>query len=131
MSSAPAYGRRLVPQVLDELAISDPGRVYAAIPKTADVKDGYRDVTVADLAACANFMARWIEDRFGRSDGFETITYVGLSDLKGMALLLGAIKTGYKVCGWGLSYLVGKREVLSKHSYLPLPLAFQLRPLRI
>lgn len=97
MSTRPAYGRRLVPQVLDELATTDPRRVYAAIPKTADVKDGYRDITVAGLARCVNFMARWIETKFGRSDCFETITYVGLSDLKGIVTLLAAIKTGYKV----------------------------------
>lgn len=96
-SSDTAYGRRLVPQVLDELATTDPKRVYAAIPKTSDVKDGYQDVTVADLARCVNFMAKWIEDKFGRSDAFETITYVGLSDLRGIVTLLAAIKTGYKV----------------------------------
>lgn len=97
MAAQPAYyGRRLVPQVLDELASTEPKRVYAAIPKTADVKDGYRDITVADLARCVNVMAKWIENKFGRSDSFETITYVGLSDLKGIVTLLAAIKTGYK-----------------------------------
>ncbi|KAL1884099.1 putative NRPS-like protein biosynthetic cluster [Diaporthe australafricana] len=96
MSTQPAYGRRLVPQVLDELATTDPRRVYAAIPRTADVKNGYRDITVANLARCVNFMAKWIEDKFGRSESFETITYIGLSDLKGIVALLAAIKTGYK-----------------------------------
>lgn len=93
----PSYGRRLVPQVLDELARTDPHRVYAAIPKTADVKDGYQDVTVADLARAVDFIAKWIHDKFGTSSNFETITYVGLSDLKGIVTLLAAVKTGYKV----------------------------------
>lgn len=93
----PAYGRRLAPLVLDELAKSDPKRVYAAIPKTADVKHGYQDITVAELARCVNFMADWLEDKFGRSTDFETITYLGLSDLRGIVTLLAAIKTGYKV----------------------------------
>lgn len=97
MATQPAYGRRLVPRVLDELAKTDPERVYAAFPKTADVKDGYRDITVVDLARCVNFMANWIENKFGRSDSFETITYIGLSDLKGIVTLLASIKTGYKV----------------------------------
>lgn len=92
-----AYGRRLVPQVVDELAATDPDRVYAAIPKTSDVQDGYRDVTIAELSSCVNFMARWLEQRFGKSETFETITYVGLSDLKGITILLAAIKVGYKV----------------------------------
>jgi hypothetical protein len=96
-TSAIAYGRRLFPSYLDQLAKTNPGRVYAAIPKTADVEDGYIDVTIADLARCTNFMAKWIEDTFGKSQNFETITYVGLSDLRGVALFLAAIKTGHKV----------------------------------
>lgn len=92
-----AYGRRLVPQVVDELAATAPDRVYAAIPKTSDVQDGYRDVTMAELSGCVNFMARWLEQRFGKSETFETITYVGLSDLKGITILLAAIKVGFKV----------------------------------
>lgn len=92
-----AYGRRLVPQVVDQLAATVPDRVYAAIPKTSDVQDGFQDVTIAELANCINFMARWLEKRFGRSETFETITYVGLSDLKGITILLAAIKVGYKV----------------------------------
>ncbi|KAF3009254.1 putative secondary metabolism biosynthetic enzyme [Neopestalotiopsis sp. 37M] len=95
-TSAIAYGRRLFPSYLDQIAKTNPGRVYAAIPKTADVEDGYIDVTIADLARCTNFMAKWIEDKFGKSQNFETITYVGLSDLRGVALFLAAIKTGHK-----------------------------------
>lgn len=92
----PPYGQRLVPQVLDELASTDPQRVYAAIPKTAEVKDGYQDITVADLALAVNFTAKWIEDKFGKSADFETITYIGLSDLRGVVTFLAAVKTGYK-----------------------------------
>ncbi|KAI1873834.1 uncharacterized protein JN550_003103 [Neoarthrinium moseri] len=91
------YGRRLLPNVLDELRDLNPGRVYAAIPTTSDVKDGFLDVTVADLARCVDFMAKWIEDTFGKSDGFETLTYIGLSELRGPVTFLAAVKTGYKL----------------------------------
>lgn len=96
-TNAIPYGRRLLPSYLDEIAKRNPGRVYAAIPKTAAVEDGYIDVTIADLARCANFMAQWIEEKFGKSQNFETIAYVGLSDLRGVALFFAAVKTGYKV----------------------------------
>ncbi|KAI1505652.1 acetyl-CoA synthetase-like protein [Biscogniauxia marginata] len=91
------YGRRLLPLVLDELAESNPNRLFAAIPKTANVTDGFRDITVADLAHCVNFMAQWIEDRFSRSDNFETISYIGISDLRGPILFQAAVKCGYKL----------------------------------
>jgi hypothetical protein len=93
----PVYGRRLMPVVLDELASTEPNRLYAAIPKSADINDGFRDVTVADMARCVNFMARWIEDVYGRSEGFETISFIGIPDLRGAAVFQAAVKCGYKV----------------------------------
>ncbi len=80
-----AYGRRLFPRVLDELAKKDLNRVYAAAPKTSDVKDGYYDILVANLPRYVDFMANWLEDKFGRNDSFETITYIGASDLQNMS----------------------------------------------
>jgi hypothetical protein len=94
----PVHGQRLLPVALDELASANPKRVYASIPKTADVKDGFLDVTAADMARCVDFMANWIEERFGTSESFETLTYIGLSDLRGPTTLLASVKTGYKVC---------------------------------
>jgi hypothetical protein len=87
-----------MPAVLDELAATNPNRLYGAIPKTTEMKDGFRDISVADLARCVNFMARWMEDRFGRSDKFETITYMGTSDFRGTVVFIAAVKCGYKVC---------------------------------
>lgn len=92
-----SYGRRLLPNVVDELRNSSPSRVYASCPKTADVADGFFDFTVADLGRCVDFMASWIENKFGRSDNFETITYIGLSEIRGPVTFLAAIKAGYKL----------------------------------
>jgi len=86
-----------MPFVLDELASAEPNRLYAAIPKSADVSEGFRDVTVADMARCVNFMARWIEDVYGRSESFETISFIGIPDLRGAAIFQAAVKCGYKV----------------------------------
>lgn len=86
-----------MPRVLDELAKTNPDKAFAAIPKTSDVKDGYRDISVADMARCVDFMAKWLEEKYGRSNKFETITYIGLSDLRGPAIVLAAVKAGYKV----------------------------------
>lgn len=96
--STSAYGRRLLPSVLDDIAQKQPDRLYAAIPKTANISDGFLDITVADLARCVNFTARWLEDSVGRSSSFETITYIGVSDLRGVVAFLAAVKCGYKVC---------------------------------
>ncbi|TRX87850.1 hypothetical protein FHL15_011268 [Xylaria flabelliformis] len=90
-NSKPSYGRRLMPAVLDELARTSPDRLYAAIPKTADVTDGFRDISVADMARCVDFMAQWIENLYGRSQDFETISYIGIPDLRGAAIFQAAL----------------------------------------
>ncbi|KAI1655328.1 acetyl-CoA synthetase-like protein [Daldinia decipiens] len=49
----PAYGRRLMPSVLDSLAKTDANRLYAVIPNNpADVSQGFCDITVTDVARC-------------------------------------------------------------------------------
>ncbi|KAI0544625.1 hypothetical protein F4679DRAFT_564277 [Xylaria curta] len=96
-NSKPKYGRRLMPAALDELASTSPDRLYAAIPKTADVAEGFRDISVADMARCVDFMAQWIENLYGRSQDFETISYIGIPDLRGAAIFQAAVKCGYKL----------------------------------
>lgn len=96
-SSKPAYGSRLLPQVLDDLAKSKPGRIFASVPKTFELKDGFRDVTVLQLARSVNQFAWWIEKTIGRSSTFETVAYLGLPDLRYTIVFLAAVKCGYKV----------------------------------
>lgn len=98
----PAYGLRLMPSVLDDLAKSSPNKLFASIPKTSDVTQGFRDITAADFARCVNFTATWLENKFGCSDDFETIAYVGIGDLRGAVIFLAAVKCGYKVSHLGL-----------------------------
>ncbi|KAI0543941.1 acetyl-CoA synthetase-like protein [Xylaria curta] len=93
----PQYGRRLLPLVLRELAETDPERLYAAIPEKSNVEDGFVDITVGDLSQCVDFMAHWLSDHFGPSDRFETICYVGISDLRGAVVFLAAVLCGYKL----------------------------------
>ncbi|KAI0416363.1 hypothetical protein F5X98DRAFT_388112 [Xylaria grammica] len=93
----PDYGKRLMPVVLDELAKADPNRLYAAIPKSADVQDGFRDITAADVARCVNFMALWIEQKLGRSSSFETVSFIGIPDLRGAVIFQALVKCGYKL----------------------------------
>ncbi|KAI8966246.1 acetyl-CoA synthetase-like protein [Daldinia sp. FL1419] len=93
----PRYGRRLMPLLLDQLADTQPDRVYASVPKSPDMVNGFRDITMAETARCVNYMAWWIETHFGRSRCFETISYIGVSDVRAPILFLAAVKCGYKV----------------------------------
>ena len=92
------YGRRILPQVLDELADLTPERLYAAIPRSnSDLSQGFRDVSFKEMSNGANYLAHWIRKHCGQSQAFETICYIGIPDLRSAAVFLAAVKCGYKV----------------------------------
>ena len=92
------HDQRQLHHTLDYLVATTPDRLYAAIPKTADVADGFQDISVKDMARCSDVAAQWIEENVGRSEAFETLCYVGIPDLRSVAIFFGAVKCGYKVC---------------------------------
>lgn len=92
------YGKRLIPTLIDELATRDATRVFLSLPRTANIKDGFEDITYEDLAHAINVCAWWMECTLQRSETFETLNYVGPQDLRYVILLFAAIKTGYQVC---------------------------------
>lgn len=88
-----------MPVVLDSVARADPARFFAAIPNTANISDGFRDVSFSEVSNATNRMARWLRKAFGASPArdFETLTYIGVSDLRYSIALYAAIKCGYKL----------------------------------
>ena len=96
-SSTTPFGSRLLPQVVDGLAKTDPQRIYATYQCSSDISEGFRNVTMRELASAVNKAAFWIKDVIGCSTTFETIAYVGPSDLRYTIMLLAAIKCRYKV----------------------------------
>lgn len=93
----PQYGSRLLPQVVDQLSYDDPKRVYASFPLSSDLSQGFRDVTMLEVSQAVNGFAYWLEEHFGRSTNFETISYMGVSDLRYVVVFLAVVKCGYKV----------------------------------
>ncbi|PSN61885.1 acetyl-CoA synthetase-like protein [Corynespora cassiicola Philippines] len=93
----PVYGKRLMPAVVDETARENPGLVYASVPLSTNIGDGFKNITFSDIASATNHVAAWIEKTMGRSSEFETIAYMGLGDLRYVVVFLAAVKCGYKV----------------------------------
>lgn len=94
--AAGPVGERLLPQVADAHAKFDPERIWASIAHS-DISRGFRDVTFKELAHTVNYVAWWIDGKIGRSNDFETIAYMGVSDIRYGFMFLAAIKCGYKV----------------------------------
>ncbi|KAI1328406.1 hypothetical protein F5Y16DRAFT_419838 [Xylariaceae sp. FL0255] len=103
---------RLLPSIVDELALSDPSRILYSIAKTRHPGDGFLDITAARFARAVNRCAWFIEESLGRGVHFPTILYMGWQDLNYAIVLLASIKTGYKLL------LSSPRNTLEAHLYL-------------
>ena len=100
--SFPIQGERLLNHIVDELARTSPEKLYAEYPISPTGYDkGFQKITFADLANAVNGLAWWLHDAIGPGKNFETLTYIGPLDLRYNALILGAVKAGYKVCAPG------------------------------
>lgn len=115
-TTSPEFGQRLLPTLIDQLAKDRPDDLFALVPKSNDLNDGFRNITLRDFATCINSVAFWLEDNLGKSTSFETLAYIGpcisshhsstkdaltiftLVDPRYFILALAASKVGYKVC---------------------------------
>lgn len=98
-------GKRLMPHVIDYLGQNHPDKAFCAAPKnTSTVADGYCNLTFGHIAHVVNYTAWWIEAKYGRSDNHDTITFIGVNDVRYLAIIMACNKTGYKVSGlfWGM-----------------------------
>ena len=92
-----AFGHRSLSETLSDLARLHPSRIFATVPKTNALADGFQDVTFADVEHMANYLTSWICDTWGRSSTFETIAYIGVPDLRSAAVFFAVVRAGYKV----------------------------------
>ena len=97
-SKVPALcGQRLLPALIDEIAVDKPDRVFASIPRSANVRDGFDDVSYRQLAAAINRCAWWIEKNLGKAKDLEALGYLGPVDLCYTIIFIACLKTGYTV----------------------------------
>ena len=89
--------KRLIPNVIDELAIRRPDGILACLPKTEKPSDGFINVTYKQFANIINYVAGWLEERMGTEEGSRVIAYIGLSDLRYVILTVAAVKVDCKV----------------------------------
>ena len=73
----PGVAYRAVTRAVDELAASKPEQVFAIVPRSSDIKQGFREVNFGRLAKVINALSRWIERTAGAANSSETIAYMG------------------------------------------------------
>lgn len=95
----PDYGTRLLPSLIDEIAIATPERVYASIPKDdTDLSQGFKPITYAEFAQAIDSLSFWLDETLGKADGtFPTFAYFGPRDLGYCLVVVAAARVGRKV----------------------------------
>lgn len=97
-STIPSIGKRVMAQVIDYLAETDPERKICSMPQSAEDPGIYVELSAKSLARAINHMAWWIEETFGKSNSFdETLAYIGANDVRYLVMVIACNKTGYKV----------------------------------
>ena len=112
-------GKRLVAHIIDDMALREPGRTLYVAGKSQQVSDGTFDISAKDLAQCVNYTSWWIMRVFGRSDEYETLAYIGITDIRYLVFIIACNKTGYKVRR-STTALLSCRYVLNQERYQPL-----------
>ncbi|KAL4938764.1 hypothetical protein BDV06DRAFT_231536 [Aspergillus oleicola] len=85
-------GKRLLANVVDNLAISNPTQKIGVIPSNND----FRIITTKEIHDAVHATAWWIEKQIGKPQQPETVAYMGTNDIRYIVFVLAAHKTGYK-----------------------------------
>lgn len=118
-------GKRLMANVVDDIAEGDPERTVCIMPEKTDSSESFVNLNFRQLAHAVNYMSWWIEKSFGRhnSSPQETLTYLGANDARYLIIVMACNKTGYQVSGastWHLrsSMLTSETAITFLHSEL-------------
>ena len=90
------YGSRLILHLIDDIARDDPNRCFCLL-STLAAPDGFRTVSYGELANAINRVAWWIGENTQKDLDFQTLGYIGPSDLRYTILTIAAQKAGFKV----------------------------------
>lgn len=94
---SPGLRKQLVCQILDETADSKPDQLFCVHPISSNISQGWRKVTMLDLAGAVNYSAWWIDRTIGQGSASEPLAYMGARDLRYATFALACMKTGHSV----------------------------------
>ena len=77
MDTSTAYGRRLIPQILDALASTEPDRIIYSVASFSNDTQRFRHISARIFANAVNKTAWWLRDQVGKPSLIETVGYIG------------------------------------------------------
>ena len=96
--SSDVFTGDLVPHLVDQRARLTPEATFAEYPVSpSSYSEGFRKISYRDFANAVNGAAQWLTQILGPGKDLDTLAYMGPNDIRYPALILGAVKAGYKV----------------------------------
>lgn len=74
---SPAYGKRLIPQIMDNLAATDPTRTVFSLTVGSENGLTLRNVSALEFAKAVDRTAWWLQNKVGRSTSVQPVGYIG------------------------------------------------------
>ncbi|KAF5541105.1 nonribosomal peptide synthetase [Fusarium mexicanum] len=84
--------------LVHEIATNDPNRVFTYTPSSSNPQDGWKPVTLLQLANAVDYLAHDISKTVTKSsdDEVPTVAYIGPNDFRYTAILIACVKAGCK-----------------------------------
>lgn len=73
----PDYGRRLIPQILDEVARTDPNRIIYSVAEFTNGLRGLRHISAKQFSKAVDKTAWWLQSQAGVSEKVRPLGYIG------------------------------------------------------
>ncbi|PSN59018.1 hypothetical protein BS50DRAFT_288659 [Corynespora cassiicola Philippines] len=89
------YGRRLIPQIMDELAAFHPERTVISLSEISDGSLEFRDISARAFAEAVDKMAWWLYEKVGQTSFVQPLGYIGPYDLRHILITYACVKLGY------------------------------------
>ncbi|RMZ73130.1 transferase family [Pyrenophora seminiperda CCB06] len=89
------YGRRLIPQIMADLAATHPDRIVFSIATTSGDNLEFKDITAKAFMQAVDKTSWWLHEQVGQSSQVQPIGYIGPHDLRHILLTHACAKVGY------------------------------------
>ncbi|KAF2001389.1 transferase family protein [Amniculicola lignicola CBS 123094] len=90
-----SYGRRLIPQIMDNLASTEPNRTVFTVASFTNGSPEFRYISARVFAKAVDKTAWWLHNQVGKPASIQPAGYIGPHDLRHILLTYACIKVGY------------------------------------
>ncbi|KAL4755963.1 transferase family protein [Aspergillus foveolatus] len=89
------YGRRLIPQIMDELAAAEPQRTVFSLASFSNGSLELQHISARAFTRAVDKTAWWLHNHVGRPASIQPVGYIGPHDLRHILLTYACVKSGY------------------------------------